>query len=99
MKNPKHRILADLDGLLAAFRRYYETKKPKFRKKLRSWLNDLVSLINDAPFGVTMDLYCWEEGHDTPDLVSEAWKNQLGPDVMLEAIKAWDKGEEYCPEK
>lgn len=100
MKKVDQRMLAGFDRDLQEFRlSYRDAMTDVERKQVAGWLRELVKLEKQsAPWpGIAIKIVV---SHDLTDQDGECFYSggaSFNPRVLLEAVEAWERGEEFLP--
>ncbi len=92
------RQLRHFDNQLSEFRQSYDSRSAEERKQLREWL-EKVSNLQEEGYDWNMNIRVHTENDvldDNGELIR--WGDaDLTPATMLQAIKAWDEGDNFTP--
>jgi hypothetical protein len=100
------RQMRHTDNQVAAFRAYYEERTPEERAKVKSWLERAEALEDEGrALSLFPKINMQREENDesiTDEMLEQGcelpWADAtLKPHTMLDAIRAWDKGEIFVP--
>lgn len=92
------------DDVIADIRRYYETWDPEQRAEIRAYIQKVKEASSGgSDYGLLVNIHVvhdeypedeqtYDEGHVLWSVNAHTW-----PSIMLQAIWAWDYGEEYTP--
>lgn len=93
------KIVTRFDQALQEFRLVYDNSNSAERIRLRDWLSDTEELVESGKefWGILLRI---RVGHSYSDAEGESvyeGSADFNPSVMVRAMDAWDKGEEFTP--
>ena len=99
LRNVSSQVTQQFDQQISEFKDYYDGIPPDERTLVRTWLEDLVDVISKCPpsfqghIKANIDNSQFDENGE-PIYIGGA---SLRPKNMLDAVRAWDDGDEFTP--
>jgi len=89
-----------LDQQLPEAKKLYLAHDPDERAAIRSWVEKVAALFEAGKdWGLTIKIHAQYDEFDDDGVQIDAGDATLSPVELLNAIAAWDAGDDYAPER